>query len=443
MAPIAVHDRAPWCEQTQPPGGDSRRFAFDFPVLDASDIHVAVDGVSVPRHDYTLDGLGAEDGGSVTLKTAPVPGSRISIWRQTTLRRVTDFTPGADLRATVLNEDLTRAVLLLQECRARALAALRRRPLDAELPLTLPETAARAGRRLGFDAGGRPDVDSHAGTVTLFHLEAVFAGFLVGSQPPHPTRPDGTALRAGDLCFDDTIGELSVYDGALWRQAWPGLHRYLLARGTGRMLGDLDLSGNGMNALHHLNGRDRASDVATLDHLHTHGDVPARDFIFHNAWELARIDGLSNRGMANTYLDIFTDETGLASTTGAQYDPANAVYDNDDGVAIQDMTLLSRGIGIAGSPNRLRVLIGARITPISALNDDVAVSLSRDGGATWTLAPVSSLGTGGDDRTVFGGTADLSAQPTGTDVRWRLRTLNGAAVRLHRIGLQADLPFTP
>ncbi len=40
-------------------------------------------------------------------------------------------------------------------------------------------------------------------------------------------------------------------------------------------------------------------------------DQVARDAAAVNAWEIARIDGLGPQGLVNTYLDVFTDQTGI------------------------------------------------------------------------------------------------------------------------------------
>jgi hypothetical protein len=68
-------------------------------------------------------------------------------------------------------------------------------------------------------------------------------------------------------------------------------------------------------------------------------------------------------------------------------------------------------------------------------NTDFTVEASRDAGTTWTagtLALATSLGAA----EILTCTADISAQPAGTSMRWRVKFLNTLSQRLHGVGLQ-------
>lgn len=75
------------------------------------------------------------------------------------------------------------------------------------------------------------------------------------------------------------------------------------------------------------------------------------------------------------------------------------------------------------------------------LGTDLTVELSRDGGSTWTLAPLTSLvGATGFDGT-YGfvrARASLFAQPTGTSLICRIKTLNNKAQRVAAPTLYAE-----
>lgn len=440
MTPLAMIERTPRCVHIQTEAADTRRFAFDFPVLEERDLMLTLDGVAPPRHDYVLEGIGTADGGAAVFRKPPPAGSRIALWRETPLRRVTDFTVGADLRAAVLNAELDRAVLLLQEARARVGESLHRRPYDEGPPLLLPDAVGRAGRHLVFDETGQPvTVDENERPIAPQHPSAVFVCTAPAGADP-VQRDDGSALQPGDLAFDSALGAIMVFDGTQWQRPHRFLTRYVRSGGETAMRGDLSLGGHGIAAASGLNDRNVAADAAALTQRLVEGDRTARDVALANAWERARVEGLSLQAMVNSYIDPFTDETGIATAVGASYDPAGARYHNTgDGDPVA-MTLISQGIGASAAPGRLRGLIDAAIAPDSALNTDITLSLSRNGGTSWADVTLTKLGAG-SDRAVYGGTADLAGQPLGSDIRWRIEAVNGAALHLYRIGLQADLPL--
>jgi hypothetical protein len=63
---------------------------------------------------------------------------------------------------------------------------------------------------------------------------------------------------------------------------------------------------------------------------------------------------------------------------------------------------------------------------------DYALDFSRDNGTTWTTATLTELFTApGSIRVCETNLVDVSAQPSGTSLRWRFRTGNGKMVELH------------
>ena len=57
------------------------------------------------------------------------------------------------------------------------------------------------------------------------------------------------------------------------------------------------------------------------------------------------------------------------------------------------------------------------------LNTDVKASVSRDGGTTFTQVSLLEAGEF-DNGNLLTGTVDLSFQPTGTDMVWKVETVN-------------------
>lgn len=102
-----------------------------------------------------------------------------------------------------------------------------------------------------------------------------------------------------------------------------------------------------------------------------------------------------------------------------------------------DMTLVSKSFTADTAPATAR--LGLQIKPIdvAAINTDIIGEVSRDGGTTWSdtaLILVETLADGTEyheDAEV-----DLSGQPSGTSMKWRVRTLNNKHVRVHGVVFQ-------
>jgi hypothetical protein len=342
MNDILINDVRPRVQYSYDPAAHTgQRFDFGFPVLDASDLRVAANDAVLDPADYTIEGIGSQTGGTVTISPVLSVKTRISIWRDMPFERVTDFAPGSDLRASVLNAELDRMILLLQQAEALVGDSIRRQPQDIDQTLLLPTVGDRAGRFLAFDQAGLPI----PGSPTLPGSFAEFALIYLGAgetaaAPVH--RANGTALQPGDLYYDTDLSALMVWDGAAWTNPDTQPAGLLHADGSVAMTGDLDLAGQGLINVSTLNGRDVDADAALLHALVVSGDTIARKMALINAWEIARIDGLSNQGLINTYLDVFTDETGvdLGTSTSETYDSAGDYYTN-----ITTAALISQAAG--------------------------------------------------------------------------------------------------
>ena len=135
--------------------GDGSRVAFTypFPIFQASEMEVRLDGVAVAG-GFTVSGAGNSGGGNVILGTPPAAGSTVTLRRRIRIERSTDFQDNGVLRARTLNDELDRIVATLQEQREDLSATLRQDPAEVGGSFTLPLRNARANRMLGFDSTG-------------------------------------------------------------------------------------------------------------------------------------------------------------------------------------------------------------------------------------------------------------------------------------------------
>lgn len=135
--------------------GVTKSFAFPFAILSADDLKVKV-GADVVTTGFSIAGVGDRDGGSVTFTDAPASLTPIILYREVRLDRTTDYQENGDLLAIVLDDDLDRIWMALQDQLLLSDRALRS-PLGETLQ-QLPPASERALMALAFDAAGNPIV---------------------------------------------------------------------------------------------------------------------------------------------------------------------------------------------------------------------------------------------------------------------------------------------
>lgn len=101
----------------------------------------------------------------------------------------------------------------------------------------------------------------------------------------------------------------------------------------------------------------------------------------------------------------------------------------------QNMTLVSNSSTASATPTDAIIILWEEDVDSITLNTDIKAYVSRDGGTTFTqatLAEETSLSTG----RVLTGTVDISGQPSGTSMKWKIETLNNKGLKLHGVGLE-------
>lgn len=137
-------------------------FPVPFPFFDTADVLVAVDGVQVAATVTAAPVDGGFQSGTVAL-SFPVANAAVSVWRETPIRRETDFPyPSQIFDIRSLNTELDRFLALLQEFLAMQGRSIRVSTAEAPLP-PLPPPATRGGKLLGFGSDGAPALFPLAG----------------------------------------------------------------------------------------------------------------------------------------------------------------------------------------------------------------------------------------------------------------------------------------
>ncbi|KGH26263.1 hypothetical protein, partial [Comamonas testosteroni] len=169
---MPVEQQTPFNEYTG--NGVTTVFAFQFQVLIATDLAVFVDGaIKANGTDYTITGVGSQQGGQVTFSAAPASGADVLLAREMVFARDTDYQTNGDLREAVLDRDFDRIWLVLQGIASSVGTALRL-PFP-EQAAALPSFISRRDRILGFNSvTGVPEMTSFTMTQVASAIAAAY-----------------------------------------------------------------------------------------------------------------------------------------------------------------------------------------------------------------------------------------------------------------------------
>jgi len=140
-------------------------FPYTFEIFSKDDIVVLKNGVTLSEGtNYTVSGVGAENGGNVTLTIGATSGDLITVYRDMALERTTDYQTSGDFLAQDVNNDFDRLWLASQQIKDSIDRVITIPEGDSpSVNLELPATADRAGKVLSFDSGGNVTVTTSSG----------------------------------------------------------------------------------------------------------------------------------------------------------------------------------------------------------------------------------------------------------------------------------------
>lgn len=133
-------------------------FDYTFPVFAETDVRVLVDGaLQTITTDYTVSGEGDDNGGTITFLSAMAGDEVVTLYRETTIERLTDIAQNGPWRSSSYNDEQDKTYIILQELRSADTRALRL-PADTEVDTDDLELSASdfASKYLAFDASGKP-----------------------------------------------------------------------------------------------------------------------------------------------------------------------------------------------------------------------------------------------------------------------------------------------
>lgn len=171
----------------------------------------------------------------------------------------------------------------------------------------------------------------------------------------------------------------------------------------------------------------RAGDVLTLwidgTSAATTTLIPGTPINFGSRFRL----GGSNATGFIGYLDEIRVVKG-ASVYTTNFTPTAAAYAPFNGFDLRSAAFTATAV-----PTTARLLILEEDVDAVTLNTDLLAYVSRDNGTTWTQVTLAALwGTG---ERVLGGNVDISGQPSGTNMKWKLVNVNNKIMRLNGVSL--------
>lgn len=304
---IEIGDITPWIQYTA--DGATDDFDYPFPIFANADLKVYVDGTlqTITTH-YTVTGAGTDDGGTVTFVSTPADESVITLLREITIERTSDFQNSGEFRAKVINDDLDKLTAMLQQLQNRINRSVRLIDTDTAATLTLPNATNRASKAVTFDASGNVSVTAFAD---------LGAGTVISTDTPEAPTTAGTAGTSTDVSAKDHAHPLPAVASGLTRtgdQIAPDIASQAEAE-AGTATGKLMTP-------------QRVSQAITA--LASGADSVARDMAASAlAYAMAQNDASSITGaVGRFYLSDDFESDSLATSTNATYDSSGDYYHN-------------------------------------------------------------------------------------------------------------------
>lgn len=206
---ITIGDISPRVQYTG--DGSTVAFTYPFPIFKDADMEVFEDGaLKTLTTDYTVSGAGNSSGGTVTFVTAPASGVVVTLRRNVSIERTSDFQESGEFRAKVINDELDAITAVQQQLDDAIDRSIRLADADQPAALTLPDKAARADKVLLFDSNGgvvAGNIDSVSTT------NPTYTGLTVTGKTTITNPASGAAQEIRGRSVDD-IAELSFTDNA-------------------------------------------------------------------------------------------------------------------------------------------------------------------------------------------------------------------------------------
>ncbi len=134
--------------------GTITEYAFSFVIFSETDVQVYLNDILQVTGTYTVSGIKNTNGGTIAFAKAPENGTIITITRDLSIERTTDFQDGGALRADTLNDEFDYQTACLQQVADSINRSMILPPYatDTDVDLTLPPPSA--GKAIVWNSDG-------------------------------------------------------------------------------------------------------------------------------------------------------------------------------------------------------------------------------------------------------------------------------------------------
>lgn len=159
--------------------GNLKKYEFPFAIFKTSDVDVYLDDKLLTISEYEVSVEPDIEGGAISFKVAPSNGTVITIARNLSIERTTDFQEGGALRANVLNDELDYQIACQQQIADSLNRSMVLPPyaVDTDIDLTLPTPSA--GKAIVWNSDGT-NLENSA--IKVNELESVLKGYKESAE---------------------------------------------------------------------------------------------------------------------------------------------------------------------------------------------------------------------------------------------------------------------
>jgi acyl-[acyl carrier protein]--UDP-N-acetylglucosamine O-acyltransferase len=359
-------------------------FAYGFPIFQDADLKVFVGSTlkTLTTH-YTVTGAGTTSGGNVVMTTGnEVTNSDVTIVRDITISRTTDFPTSGSFQVDSLNTELDTITAVQQELEDDISRSLKLSDEDSTATLTLPLKDARKGRYLAFNATtGNAEAGPTQTDATLIATVTTDIALLADIQ-------DGTTATNTLTTLSPKATEIGLL-GNSTTVANMGL------LGTSAVITDMGLLGTSA-VVEDMGFLGTSANVTAMGHLGTSANVTAMGKLGNDAT-------VADMAILGTD-DVVADMNTLA--TSDIISDLNTLATSD---IVTDMNLLATSANVTAMGH---LGTSANVTAMGLLGTSAVV---EDMGFLGTSANVTAMGNLGTS-TVVGHMANLNASGVITNI---------------------------
>lgn len=203
--------------------GSTTTFPYTYRITSSADLKVYVDDI-LQTSGYSVSGVGDGGGGSVTFTVPPASNAKIILIRVIALERITDYTEGGALPASVLDDDFDRLVMMVQDIRADSASLIEFGVVEGFLKrylgpyVTAPTTDAEGEALIsGALYWNVPLAQFFVWTGSTWQaIVGVTSTGYSAEIPTHTTATRDVAPAAGYFGFNTTTGQFEGFNGTEW-----------------------------------------------------------------------------------------------------------------------------------------------------------------------------------------------------------------------------------